>query len=205
MQRPSKIIGVGRNYAEHAAELGNDVPRDNPLIFLKPPSALIEDGDLIVLPPESDNVHFEGELVVVVGRRGRRVPRSEAFELVAGYACGNDVTARDLQQSEEQWTRAKGFDSFAACGPRVAQIDPSDVTITTRVNGEVRQQATTAQLIHPVDKLISFISDTMTLEPGDLIFTGTPAGVGPLHDGDSVEVEIEGIGILQNRVTAQAQ
>ena len=159
MQRPSKIIGVGRNYAEHAAELGNEPAGDTPLIFLKPPSSFIENGESIVLPPESQNVHYEGELVVVVGQTGRRVPQSAAFEVVAGYACGNDVTARDLQGTDDQCVRAKGFDIFAACGPRIADIDPSDVAITTRVNGEIRQQARTSQLIHPIDKLISFISD----------------------------------------------
>jgi 2-keto-4-pentenoate hydratase/2-oxohepta-3-ene-1,7-dioic acid hydratase in catechol pathway len=197
--RPGKIVAVGRNYADHARELGNEVPAE-PLLFLKPPSAVIHDGDPIVLPPQSHQVEHEGELVAIVGRTLRRATPDEALAAVAGYACGNDVTARDLQKSDSQWTRAKGFDTFAPLGPVVTGVDPSDLTLTTRVNGEVRQQASTRDMVHGVDDLLSYISQVMTLEPGDAVFTGTPAGVGPLVDGDVVEVEIDGVGVLRNPV-----
>ena len=203
MPRPTKILGVGRNYAEHAAELGTEIPKEAPLIFLKPPSALIGEGDTIVLPPESNDVQFEGELVVIIGERARRVPRNRVTDVIAGFACGNDVTARDLQHRDDQWSRAKGFDTFACLGSKVVQLDASDLLLTTRLNGEVRQQARTSQLLRPIDEIVSFISDSMSLEPGDAIYTGTPAGVGRLHPDDVVEVEIEGIGVLSNRVATE--
>lgn len=198
--RPGKIVAVGRNYLEHIRERGEQPPTGI-LIFLKPPSAVIGDGDPILLPQESERVDHEGELVVIMGERLSRATASEAVAAIAGYTCGNDVTARDLQSSDDQWTRAKGFDSFAALGPAIATgLDASDLAIETRVNGEVRQRGRTSQLIHPIGELLAYISGVMTLEPGDAIYTGTPSGVGPLHDGDVVEVEIDGIGVLRNPV-----
>jgi len=202
--RPSKIVCVGRNYLDHLREMGGAEADDDPVLFLKPPSALIGDGEAIVLPTQSARVDFEGELVAVIGRRLRAVDAAEALAGVRGYCCGNDVTARDLQQRDGQWTRAKGFDTFAVLGSVVAGVDPADLALTTRVNGEVRQASRTSLLIHPVGELIAFIASVMTLEPGDAVFTGTPAGVGPLHDGDVVEVEVEGIGRLRNPVRAAA-
>lgn len=200
--RPGKIVAVGRNYAEHAREHGAEVPAE-PLLFLKPPSAVIGDGDTIVLPPQSARVEHEGELVAIVGARLDHASPEAALAAVAGYTCGNDVTARDLQHSDSQWTRAKGFDTFAPLGPAVVVADPAGLTITTRVNGEVRQQARTAEMVRGVGELLAYISGVMTLEPGDAVFTGTPAGVGPLRDGDVVEVEIDGIGVLRNPVRAR--
>lgn len=198
--RPSKVIGVGLNYATHAREFGWQLPPE-PLIFLKPPSAMIGPGDTIVCPPESGQVEFEGELAAVIGRKARRVTPEEAPSVILGYTCGNDVTARDIQRAEGQWSRAKGFDTFAPLGPWVAlRLDASDVWITTRVNGVTRQDDRTSSLIFTVPELVSFISHVMTLEPGDVILTGTPAGTGLLRPGDTVEVEIEGIGCLQNTV-----
>lgn len=201
---PSKIVALGRNYRDHAAELGHGVPAE-PLIFLKPPSAVIGPEETIRLPRMSMRVDYEGELVVVIGRRASRLGEGEdPLAYVLGYTCGNDVTARDLQQRDGQFTRAKGFDTFAPIGPVIAtDLDPSDLRIETRVNGRVRQRASTRDLIFPVPVLVRFISHVMTLLPGDLIFTGTPAGVGPLADGDLIEVEIEGIGTLRNRVRAE--
>jgi 2-keto-4-pentenoate hydratase/2-oxohepta-3-ene-1,7-dioic acid hydratase in catechol pathway len=197
---PSKIVGVGRNYAAHARELGNEVPAE-PLIFLKPPSAIVGDGDDVVHPAETADLQFEGELAVVIGRRCRRVSEAEALAHVAGYTCANDVTARDLQRSDDQWTRAKGFDTFCPLGPViVADFDPSNASLTTRVNGEVRQQATTAEMVFSVPRLLSYISGVMTLEPGDVVLTGTPPGVGRVSPGDVMEVEIGGIGVLHNTV-----
>jgi len=200
---PSKIVALGRNYRDHAAELGHDVPPE-PLIFLKPPSAVIGPDEAIRLPAMSARVDYEGELVVVMGRRAYRLREDEdPLAYVLGYTCGNDVTARDLQQRDGQFTRAKGFDTFAPIGPVIAtDLDPTDLRIETRVNGRVRQRARTRDLVFPVPVLIRFIAQVMTLLPGDLIFTGTPAGVGPLFDGDVVEVEIEGIGTLRNPVSA---
>lgn len=200
---PSKIVALGRNYRDHAAELGHDVPLE-PLIFLKPPSAVIGPDEAIRLPAMSARVDYEGELVVVMGRRAYRLREDEdPLAYVLGYTCGNDVTARDLQQRDGQFTRAKGFDTFAPIGPVIAtDLDPTDLRIETRVNGCVRQRARTRDLVFPVPVLIRFIAQVMTLLPGDLIFTGTPAGVGPLFDGDVVEVEIEGIGTLRNPVRA---
>jgi 2-keto-4-pentenoate hydratase/2-oxohepta-3-ene-1,7-dioic acid hydratase in catechol pathway len=201
--RPSKIVCIGTNYRAHAVEMGKALP-DEPLLFMKPPSALIGPGDAIVRPGGYERVDFEGELAVVIGTRARRVPRDRALEHVAGYTCLNDVTVRDLQKKDVQFTRAKGFDSFCPVGPRVAAgLDPSNLRIETRVNGRVRQQSTTADLIFDVPALIAFISSVMTLEEGDLISTGTPSGVGNLTPGDVVEIEIEGIGVLSNPVAGE--
>ncbi len=197
---PSKIVCVGRNYVEHAKEHGAEVPKI-PLIFLKPPSSIIAPGDTILLPPQSQQVEHEAELVVVVGKRGRNVTTESARDYVLGYTIGNDVTARDLQKTDGQWTRAKGFDTFCPFGPWVdTDFDPSDALITCRVNGQMRQLASTRDMVFNIGVLIAYISSVMTLEPGDLIFTGTPAGVGPLQAGDSVEVEIDGLGLLSNPV-----
>ena len=198
--RPAKIIALGKNYRDHAAEMGSDVPSE-PLIFLKPPTTVIGPGEPILLPEVSARVDYEGELAVVIGRRARHVPREEALRYVLGYTCANDVTARDLQRKDEQWTRAKGFDTFCPLGPWiVTDLDPGRLTVETRVNGEVRQRGNTADLVFDVPHLVAYISRVMTLEPGDVILTGTPAGVGPLQAGDVVEVEIEGIGVLRNLV-----
>lgn len=200
--RPSKIICLGRNYAEHAKEHNVEVPKV-PLIFLKPPSAVLDPGGSIVLPPQSQQVEHEAELVAVIGRRGRNILAEEASRYVLGYTVGNDVTARDLQRSDGQWTRAKGFDTFCPFGPWIdTEFDPSDAVITCRVNGQPRQMASTHDMVFSVSNLVAFISSIMTLEPGDLIFTGTPAGVSPLKSGDVVEVEIEGLGKLSNPVVA---
>jgi len=201
--QPSKIVCIGRNYIEHAreqkAEVGNV-----PLIFLKPPSAVINPGEAILLPPQSQQVEHEGELVVVIGKGGRNIIPEDAQGHILGYTIGNDVTARDLQQSDGQWTRAKGFDTFCPFGPWVeTEFDASDALITCRVSGQPRQMASTRDMVFSVNQLIAFISSVMTLNPGDLIFTGTPAGVGPLKAGDTVEVEIEGLGRLSNPVEAQ--
>lgn len=197
---PSKVVCVGRNYVEHAEELGSEVPEE-PLLFMKPSTAVIGPGDPIRLPPESRRVDHEGELAVVIGRLCRRVSEEDAFGFVLGYTCGNDVTARDLQQKDGQWTRAKGFDSFCPLGPWLeTELDPSDVEIATRVNGETRQRSRTSNMIFRPPTIISYASQVMTLLPGDVILTGTPSGVGPLSPGDRVEVEVEGIGVLANEV-----
>ena len=199
---PSKIVCVGRNYVEHAKELGNEVPKV-PLIFLKPPSSIIPTGGTIILPPQSAQVEHEGELVIVIGRRGRNITAEQAKRHIFGYTIGNDVTARDLQKTDGQWTRAKGFDTFCAFGPWIdTEFDPADAVITCRVNGQMRQMASTRDMVFNVGTLIAYISSVMTLEPGDLIFTGTPAGVGELRNGDEVVVEIEGLGVLKNPVRA---
>lgn len=203
MLRPSKIVGIGQNYRAHAAEMGKGIPEE-PLMFLKPPTAVIPDGAPIELPAGYERVDYEGELGVVIGKRAHRVRREHALDYVAGYVCVNDVTVRDLQKKDGQWTRAKGFDTFCPLGPRVATgLDPSNLRITTRVNGVVKQDSTTADLIFDVPMLIAFVSEHMTLLEGDVISTGTPSGVGPLAPGDIVEVEIEGIGILRNPVVAR--
>jgi 2-keto-4-pentenoate hydratase/2-oxohepta-3-ene-1,7-dioic acid hydratase in catechol pathway len=205
--RPGKIIGIGRNYVEHAAELGNTVPA-RPLLFLKPPSAVIGDGEAIVLPPESAQVEFEGEIGVVIGRRLRRATEAEARAAIAGITCVNDVTARDLQRSDEQWTRAKGFDTFCSLGPRVTPIDPerfAELEVRCRVNGVERQHGRARDMVFGVVALVAYVSQVMTLEPGDLIATGTPAGVGPLRPGDVVEVEIAEVGVLRNPVVAEGR
>jgi 2-keto-4-pentenoate hydratase/2-oxohepta-3-ene-1,7-dioic acid hydratase in catechol pathway len=198
--QPSKIVCVGRNYSEHAKELGNDVPKV-PLIFLKPPSSIINPGDAIVLPPQSQQVEHEAELVAVIGKRCKNILPEQAREFILGYTIGNDITARDLQKSDGQWTRAKGFDTFCSFGPWIdTDFDITDALITCKVSGQPRQMASTRDMIFNVGKVVAFISSVMTLEPGDLIFTGTPAGVGPLHDGDVVEVDIDGLGLLSNLV-----
>jgi 2-keto-4-pentenoate hydratase/2-oxohepta-3-ene-1,7-dioic acid hydratase in catechol pathway len=199
---PSKILCVGRNYAEHAREHDAEVPQV-PLIFMKPPSAVLGPGEAIVLPPQSKQVEHEAELVVVIGKRARSVVAEEAQACVYGYTVGNDVTARDLQRIDNQWTRAKGFDTFCPFGPWIdTEFDPSDALITCKVSGQPRQMASSRDMVFNVGQLIAFVSSVMTLEPGDLIFTGTPAGVGPLVAGDTVEVEIEGLGKLSNPVAA---
>jgi 2-keto-4-pentenoate hydratase/2-oxohepta-3-ene-1,7-dioic acid hydratase in catechol pathway len=198
---PSKIVCVGRNYREHAAELGNKMP-DEPLLFLKAPSAVIASGDDIVLPGASQQVEHEGELGVVIGRIARNIPAGEdPLSYVLGYTCVNDVTARDLQRKDVQFTRGKSFDTFCPVGPWIeTDIDPGNVEVQTRLNGEVKQKGNTADMAFSVAFLIRYISEIMTLYPGDLIATGTPAGVSPLKPGDIVEVEVAGIGVLQNRV-----
>jgi 2-keto-4-pentenoate hydratase/2-oxohepta-3-ene-1,7-dioic acid hydratase in catechol pathway len=198
----SKVIGVGRNYAEHAAELGNEIPAE-PLIFLKPNTSVVGPRDGIVYPPATSDLHYEGELAVVIGRICRHVPRDRAAEVIFGYTCANDVTARDLQKTDGQWARAKGFDTFCPVGPWIeTELDVSDLALTTTVAGDVRQSGRTSQMIHDIPSLIGYVSSFMTLLPGDLILTGTPAGVGPMRAGDEVSVTIEGIGTLTNPVIA---
>ncbi len=198
--RPSKIVCVGRNYAAHAAELGNAVPAE-PLLFLKPPSALIGPDEMVLLPAESTRVEYEAEIGVVIGRRLHGVAAEEAFEGIGGYICANDVTARDLQKRDAQWGRAKGFDTFCPIGPRVASgLAWDDLEVCCRVNGVERQYGRATEMHFPIPDLVSYISRIMTLEPGDLILTGTPAGTGPLVEGDVVEVEIAGVGTLRNPV-----
>lgn len=199
---PSKIICVGRNYREHAKELGNEVPAE-PLLFFKPPSCLLAPGGVVRLPRLSERVDFEGELALVVGRRARNLqPDADWREVIRGCTIANDISARDLQKKDGQWTRAKGFDTFGPMGPIVSdELDlDAGVRLETRVNGELRQQATTADLIFPVPALLSSITAAFTLEPGDVILTGTPSGVGPLKAGDRVEVSIAGLGVLSNSV-----
>ena len=200
---PSKIVAVGRNYREHAKELGSVAPEEEPLLFLKAPSALVTDGGDIVMPPESRRVDYEGELALVIGQRIKSWPRESWLEALAGVCCANDVTARDLQKKDGQFARSKSFDTFCPVGPAiVAGVDPSDLAIETRVNGEVRQSARTSQVVFAPDFLVAYVSRMMTLWPGDLILTGTPAGIGPLAPGDVVEVEIEAVGVLRNRVAS---
>jgi 2-keto-4-pentenoate hydratase/2-oxohepta-3-ene-1,7-dioic acid hydratase in catechol pathway len=199
---PTKIVCVGRNYAEHAKELGNEVPSE-PLIFLKPPSSLIAHGDAIVYPAISKNVHFEGELGVVIGKKARHVRLEDAMQYVAGYTCLNDVTARDIQRKDVQFTRGKGFDTFCAVGPWMvpaSEVQLSPLQVITRLDGEVKQDGRVTDMIFPVDVIIAFVTAFMTLEPGDLIATGTPPGVGPMVAGQTVEVEIPGIGLLRNPI-----
>jgi len=196
-----KIVCVGRNYREHAKELGNDVPKE-PLIFLKPQSSVIKSGDSIVLPPQSKQVEFEGEIGVVVGRRLRRATSREARAAIQSVVAVNDVTARDLQRTDSQWTRAKGFDTFCPVGEAVpAPEDLSDLTIVTRVNGQERQRGTGSEMVFPIPDVLAYVSQIMTLEPGDLVLTGTPAGVGKLSPGDEVEVEVVGLSRVRNPVT----
>jgi 2-keto-4-pentenoate hydratase/2-oxohepta-3-ene-1,7-dioic acid hydratase in catechol pathway len=200
--RPGKIVCVGRNYLEHARELGNDVP-ERPLIFLKPPSALLAPGAAIELPPDSARVEFEGEIGVVVGTRLRHADEAEARAAIRGIVALNDVTARDLQKSDGQWTRAKGFDTFCPVGPEApAPGDLDDLTVVTRVNGEERQRGAGREMAFRIPTILAYVSRVMTLEPGDLIATGTPAGVGPLAPGDEVEVEVLGVSRVRNPVVA---
>ncbi len=199
---PTKIVAVGRNYSEHAKEMGRELPAE-PLLFLKPPSAVIGPGEQIIYPPQTSRLDYEGELAIVIGRAARKVSREKARGYVLGFSCMNDVTARDLQSRDVQFTRAKGFDTFAPLGPVIATgIDPSNLELITRLNGEVRQHGRTSEMIFDCDYLVSYISHIMTLMPGDVISTGTPSGVGPMQVGDVVEVEIERIGCLRSSVIA---
>lgn len=199
--QPSKIVCVGRNYAEHAAELGNAVPKE-PLLFLKAPSGVIASGDSIVVPPQSQQVEHEGELAVVIGHRCKGLSdEDDPLKYVLGYTCLNDVTARDIQRNDVQFTRGKSFDTFCPIGPYIeTELDVADIRVSTRVNGVVKQDGRTSQMVFPVDYLIRYISNMMTLLPGDVIATGTPSGVSRLDPGDLCEVEIEGIGTLRNPV-----
>jgi 2-keto-4-pentenoate hydratase/2-oxohepta-3-ene-1,7-dioic acid hydratase in catechol pathway len=198
---PTKIVCVGRNYADHAKELGNEAPSE-PILFLKPPSALNSDGGTIIRPAISNRVDHEGELAIVIGKQAKNVKRENWREYVLGFTCANDVTARDIQKKDVQFTRGKGFDTFCPIGPHIeTELDVSNLRVQVRVNGETRQDGNTNQMIFDCGFLLEFISSIMTLMPGDLILTGTPAGVGPLQGGDRVEVEIEGIGVLRNDVS----
>lgn len=197
---PSKIICVGLNYVDHARELNLELPR-SPILFLKPPSAMIGHEEKIIYPPSSSRVDFEAELAVVIAKKGRNIGADRAEEVILGYTCFNDVTARDLQKQDVQWTRAKSFDTFAPLGPYVVKdIDAGSLDIRCRVNGRIRQESNTSNLIFNIKQLIEFISGIMTLERGDVIATGTPPGVGELYVGDVVEIEIDGIGVLRNEV-----
>ncbi|MGC8874288.1 MAG: fumarylacetoacetate hydrolase family protein [Chloroflexia bacterium] len=197
---PTKVLAVGRNYVAHAAEFDNPPPSE-PILFLKPPSSVIGPGDAIVRPKLSSQVDFEGELAVVIAHRCRKVPAERALDYVLGYTCANDVTARDLQRRDAQWTRAKGFDTFCPLGPWIVPgLDPAALEVITRVNGELRQHGWTRDLLFSVPELIAYVSSVMTLEPGDVLLTGTPAGVGSLSAGDLVEIEVPRIGVLANPV-----
>ena len=202
--KPSKVLAIGRNYLEHAEELGNSLPPE-PLLFIKAPTAVIGMGDPIVLPKDAGRIDYEAELVAIIGRKARNVSEAEALDMVFGFTCGNDVTARELQNKDGQWARAKSFDSFAPLGPAIiTDIGPEGRRIQCRVNGRVVQDANTNDLIFKLPRLLSFVSRVMTLLPGDLLYTGTPSGIGPLSPGDVVEVEIEGVGVLRNPVVAEA-
>jgi 2-keto-4-pentenoate hydratase/2-oxohepta-3-ene-1,7-dioic acid hydratase in catechol pathway len=197
---PSKIVCVGRNYAAHARELGNEVPKE-PLLFLKPPSSLSASGDAIQLPRSSERVEHEAEIGIVIGRRLRHASVAQARDAIFGVTCVNDVTARDLQRRDVQFTRAKSFDTFCPVGPWIeTELDLRSISVSGRVNGELRQHGHAQQMVFPILELLAFISSVMTLEPGDLVSTGTPDGTGPLHAGDVVEVEVGGVGTLVNRV-----
>jgi 2-keto-4-pentenoate hydratase/2-oxohepta-3-ene-1,7-dioic acid hydratase in catechol pathway len=202
---PGKIVCVGKNYREHAAEMkglsGDGSVPSEPLLFLKPPSAVVACGDPILYPPQSERVDYEGELAVVIGRSCRRVTPEEALDYIFGYTVANDVTARDLQQRDRQWTRAKGFDTFCPLGPVLVTDLAADAQLTTRLNGEIVQDSPIDRMVFPPAFLVSYISQVMTLEPGDLVLTGTPSGVGPLQPGDTVSVEIAGIGKLTNPIS----
>jgi 2-keto-4-pentenoate hydratase/2-oxohepta-3-ene-1,7-dioic acid hydratase in catechol pathway len=204
---PSKIVCVGRNYSDHAAELGNEVPKE-PLLFFKPPSSLLASRGVVRIPAISTRVDYEGELGIVIARRCYKIgPDEDVRPYIRGYVCVNDVTARDIQKGDGQWTRGKGFDTFCPVGPIVSdEIDPvagSPVTVITRLNGTVKQQGSTRDLIFPIAELLRYITATMTLEPGDLIPTGTPSGVGAVKPGDRIQVEIDGLGILENEFAAE--
>lgn len=199
---PTKVVGVGRNYADHAAQSGAAVPEE-PVIFLKPATAVIGPGTAVAIPPEAEEVHHEAELAVVVGRVARRVAAEDAGGYILGYTAANDVTARDLQRRDGQWARAKGFDTFCPLGPAIeTELDPGGLSVSCLVNGEIRQQGNTADMVFGVAELLAFISRVMTLLPGDVILTGTPSGVGPVRPGDRMEVEVERIGVLRNPVVA---
>jgi 2-keto-4-pentenoate hydratase/2-oxohepta-3-ene-1,7-dioic acid hydratase in catechol pathway len=200
MFKPSKIIAIGLNYYDHARELNMPIP-DHPIMFMKPPTAVIASGQEIIYPPQSKNVHYEGELAIVIKDKIKNISKEEAPKHIKGYTCANDVTARDLQNIDGQWTRAKSFDTFCPLGPRVeSHVDPTNLKIRTKVNGKIKQDSNTSNMIFNVYELISFVSSVMTLFPGDIMITGTPPGVGPLKVGDTVEIEIEGIGTLSNKV-----
>jgi 2-keto-4-pentenoate hydratase/2-oxohepta-3-ene-1,7-dioic acid hydratase in catechol pathway len=200
---PTKVVAVGKNYADHAKEMGDDVPEE-PIIFLKPSTSVVGPDDPIIYPAGVDRVDFEGELAVIVGKMARRLDEATALQVVLGFTCANDVTARNLQASDGQWTRAKGFDTFCPLGPWIeTDLDSSDLAVRTLVNDEQRQSSRTSMLVTSVARLLTFISEVMTLLPGDVILTGTPAGIGPLTPGDRVAVEIEGIGVLTNHVIAE--
>jgi len=198
---PTKVVAIGKNYADHAREMGGEPP-DEPVIFLKPSTSVIGPGDPVARPVKlSERVDFEGELAVVIGRLCRDVPPERVSEVIFGYTCANDVTARDLQAKDGQWTRAKGFDTFCPLGPWIETgLDPSDLELTTTVNGEVKQHARTSQLLHDVTAVVCYVTSVMTLLPGDILLIGTPAGIGPLVHGDRVSVAIQGIGALTNPV-----
>jgi 2-keto-4-pentenoate hydratase/2-oxohepta-3-ene-1,7-dioic acid hydratase in catechol pathway len=199
----SKVVGIGRNYADHAAEMGSEVPVE-PMMFLVPNTAVVGPGDPVVIPPQTSEVSYEGELAVVIGRLCKDVEPEDVGAAVYGYTCANDVTARDLQRTDGQWARAKGFDTFCPLGPWIeTDLDTSDLGIVTRRDGEVVQDGTTADLVHGVAAIVSYVSRAFTLLPGDVILTGTPAGVGPVVAGQRVEVEIEGLGILSNPFVAR--
>ncbi|AKC39719.1 2-hydroxyhepta-2,4-diene-1,7-dioate isomerase [Mycobacteroides chelonae] len=201
----SKVVAMGKNYAAHAAEMGG-APPESPVIFIKPNTSIIGPGLPIQLPPSASEVHHEGELAIVIGRPCKDVPASRAAEVILGYTIGNDVSARDHQRADGQWTRAKGHDTFCPLGPWiVTDLDPSDLAIRTEVNGEVRQSSRTSLLLHDVGTIVEWVSAVMTLLPGDVILTGTPEGVGPIVDGDTVSVTIEGIGTLSNPVVRKAK
>jgi 2-keto-4-pentenoate hydratase/2-oxohepta-3-ene-1,7-dioic acid hydratase in catechol pathway len=200
----SKVVCVGRNYADHAAEMGNDLPEE-PLLFLKPNTSVVGPGDPIVFPRQSNQVDYEGELAVVIRRICRDVPVERAADVIYGYTVGNDVTARDLQRKDVQFTRAKGFDSFCPLGPWIeTDVDVADLAISTELNGELKQSGRTSQLVFDVPTLVAFVTSVMTLLPGDVILTGTPSGVGPMRPDDEVTVTIEGIGTLDNKVVSRA-
>jgi 2-keto-4-pentenoate hydratase/2-oxohepta-3-ene-1,7-dioic acid hydratase in catechol pathway len=200
---PSKVVAIGKNYTSHAAEMDSEVPAE-PLIFLKPSTSVVGHRDSIASPPSSERVDFEGELAVVISRLCRDVPEERAMDVVLGYTCGNDVTARDQQKADGQWTRAKGYDTFCPLGPWIeTDLDPSDLAITTTLNGEVKQSSRTSMIVHKIPSLIAHITSCMTLLPGDVILTGTPDGVGSMLVGDEVSVEIDGIGALTNHVVAR--
>ncbi len=197
---PSKVIGIGKNYVDHAKEMGGEAP-STPVMFIKPSTTVIGEGDAVVLPRQSERVEHEAELAVVIGRLARDVPASRVAEVILGVTCANDVTARDLQHSDGQWSRAKSFDTFCPIGPWIAtDLDYEDLSVQAHVNGDLRQDDRTSQMVHSVSDLVQFVSSVMTLLPGDVILTGTPAGVGPLTSGDEVSVTIEGVGMLTNRV-----
>ncbi|MBO8163775.1 MAG: fumarylacetoacetate hydrolase family protein [Brevibacillus sp.] len=199
---PSKVVCIGVNYKDHAVEMGKDLPAE-PLMFMKPSTAVIGPGEAIVYPSLTENLHYEGELAVVIKKTARHIKAEQAEEYILGFTCAIDVTARDLQQRDGQWTRAKGFDTFCPLGPAIApKLDYNNLRIVTRVNGEVRQDSNTSQMVFKVPQLLEAITSVMTLLPGDVVLTGTPAGVGQLHVGDEISVTIEGIGTLTNRVVA---
>ena len=202
MDRPGKIVCIGRNYREHAKELGNEVPAE-PLFFLKPSTSIIAEGEAIILPPQSERVEYEGEIGIVVGERLTRANEEATKDAVRGVVAINDVTARDLQKKDSQWTRAKGFDSFCPMGNVATSFgDLSSLTVITRVNGEERQRGSSRDMVFSIPMLLSYVSHVMTLEPGDVVATGTPSGVGPLADGDVVEIEVEGLSKVSNPVRA---